>query len=97
MRNGRDTVITESYTYVHILKCLKALDWRASDVDVGVGATGEPYVRHARRVVLTASIPEGVNIFRLAESIDLLLVSQRFRDEWQRRGLTGADFEALGP
>jgi DNA mismatch repair protein MutH len=91
------TISTE-YVFIQFLTCLNAVDWECSEVDAAISATGEPYVGDARRLVLRQEVVDlNVPVFRLDERPTALLVSQAFRDEWERRGLTGARFRSLDP
>jgi hypothetical protein len=78
------------------MSCLKAVDWERSDADVGTSGRGEPYVRHVRHLVLRQEVvQQRVPVFRLVENRTVIVVSDEFRAEWQRRGLTGALFRSL--
>jgi hypothetical protein len=98
IRGRAGGVITNDYAFVHITQCVKAVDWERSDVDVGTDRWGEPYVRHARRLVLKQQVVEqNIPVFRLDEMGTAIVASEAFRREWERRGLTGAWFRPLDP
>lgn len=96
IRSIRGQVISLEYSYVQVTTCVKAVDWVRSDVDVGKDWRGEPYVRHARRLVLKEEVvSRNIPVFRLEEKGSVVLASEEFRSEWERRGLTGAEFRSL--
>jgi hypothetical protein len=89
-------VVSLEYAFVHITLCLKAVDWDRSDVDMGTSLKGEPYVRHTRHLVLRQEVArEKAPVFRLEEANTIILVSEEFRSNWEKRGLTGAQFRSL--
>lgn len=96
IHGARGRTVTSEYAYVHVLTCLNAVDWERSDVDIGTSKQGDPYVRHARHLVLTdEAIRANVPVFRLKEMLTVILVREDFRAEWERRGLTGGSFRSL--
>ena len=96
LRGKRKPLISGDSSFVHVLAYRKAVDWTQSDVDVGTGKDGQPYAKQIRRLVITeTAVSDGVRVFRLDEALDLTLVSEQFRTEWLRRGLTGTTFVPL--
>lgn len=96
IRGSASRLITLDYSFVHVTSCVKAVDWEHSDVDVGTNSQGERTVRRIRHLVLKRGvIPPNTSVFRLDEWRVVLLVSEEFRMEWERRGLTGALFRSL--
>jgi hypothetical protein len=96
LRDSTGRILTSEYRFVHVTTCVKAVDWESSDVEVGSNWRGERTVRHVRHFVLQQdAIPANVPVFRLDEANTVILASEEFRNEWERRGLTGAHFRSL--
>lgn len=79
---------------VNVLETVLAFDWEKSDY---VSWEDAPkYIKFIRKIVLKADAPyRNLDMFRLDESKNYIVISQRFKDEVEKKDLKGFGFTLL--
>ncbi|EMS71038.1 imm11 family protein [Ruminiclostridium cellobioparum] len=85
---------SHSLNVINVLDSVEALDWEKSDY---VSWEDDPkYIKFIRKVVLNKNASKSnLDIFRLQESKNYIIVSERIRKAIENEGLTGFGFKLL--
>ncbi len=83
-----------SLNVINVLDSVEALDWEKSDY---VSWEDDPkYIKFIRKVVLNKNASKSnLDIFRLQESKNYIIISERIRKAIENEGLTGFGFKLL--
>lgn len=90
------SILRKDYSYVHVMKCISAVDFERTEAEVRTSKQGRPFLRSIKRLVLrTDFLQRRIQVCRLAEAPRLVLVSQEFKSSYEQRGLWGSDFKPV--
>jgi hypothetical protein len=84
--------VSEEYSIVNILDCIRAVDMDASDVEIHPDFPDE--IEFINSLVLDTSAVSNQMIFRLAENTQIIVVDEKIKSTIETRGLSGVKFLA---